>query len=560
MTHHRASRRAAGPPPRAPLARAAALGLAGGAEPRRAGGDGDGRRGDGRPLRTEALGALSLGFAVVMPLMIAGIGCTVGIVAIAAREHGAGGPDLPARRCAACTGRRWSASSRASWCSSPARCSGRSARRRSWSPGAPPSPGCRRRALFQIVFAAATFYLEGTGRARPGLVAMAGANLVNFGLSWLLIGGRMGFPELGAPGAALASTLARAVSPASWSGCCACPSSPASAAPARGSGAPAAGVRGARCARSASPAAPLTSSRPWPSPPWPRPRASRRRGARRLHHPAQRRDHGRPRPLESRARAAAGRPRARAPRPSPPLPRWAPPSPPPPLGGQLAAHVALSCLGSRSLSPRPLPGSGLFLATAAGCHRRYCSGCASRRLVAADPPPLSISRLPAAGRDARRRPRPALARPARLRLRAAPGGHRTHPQPPPPLDGISRDLPQLRRRAARPCLRRAPPGAPPSRDRRAGPGGAARGRRGTVKTSMKVRPKLSASRGGCGRARRRASRGRSAAGCSRRGARRSGTSATAARRKRRAEARAGRGRAGRGRARAAPPAAARRGS
>ena len=45
---------------------------------------------------TEALGALSLGFAVVMPLMVAGIGCIVGIVAIAAREHGAGGPDLPA--------------------------------------------------------------------------------------------------------------------------------------------------------------------------------------------------------------------------------------------------------------------------------------------------------------------------------------------------------------------------------------------------------------------------------------------------------------------------------
>ena len=32
---------------------------------------------------------------------------------------------------------------------------------------------------------------------------MAGANLVNLGLSWLLIGGRLGFPELGAPGAAL---------------------------------------------------------------------------------------------------------------------------------------------------------------------------------------------------------------------------------------------------------------------------------------------------------------------------------------------------------------------
>ena len=120
--------------------------------------------------------------------------------------------------------------------------------------------------LFQIVFTAASFYLEGTGRARPGLVAMAGANLVNFALNWLLIGGRLGFPELGAPGAALASTLARALMVVGllvwmlrlpeFAGFRGRP----------GSGAPAAGPPAPRCAASASPAAPPTSSRPSPSP------------------------------------------------------------------------------------------------------------------------------------------------------------------------------------------------------------------------------------------------------------------------------------------------------
>ncbi len=161
---------------------------------------------------TEALGALSLGFAVVMPLMIAGIGCTVGIVAIAAREHGAGGPDLSAT---ALRGLHWAtlvglvASLLVLFAGPVLRAIGQAPELVAGGTAVAwmSAPGV----LFQIVFTAATFYLEGTGRARPGLVAMAGANLVNFGLSWLLIGGRIGFPELGAPGAALASTLARAL-------------------------------------------------------------------------------------------------------------------------------------------------------------------------------------------------------------------------------------------------------------------------------------------------------------------------------------------------------------
>ncbi|MBK0399086.1 MATE family efflux transporter [Limibaculum sp. M0105] len=63
--------------------------------------------------------------------------------------------------------------------------------------------------IAQTVFAVSAFYLEATRRPMAGLVVMLGANVLNFGLNWLLIFGHAGFPELGAVGAALASTLVR---------------------------------------------------------------------------------------------------------------------------------------------------------------------------------------------------------------------------------------------------------------------------------------------------------------------------------------------------------------
>ncbi|MEO1001257.1 MAG: MATE family efflux transporter, partial [Pseudomonadota bacterium] len=63
-------------------------------------------------------------------------------------------------------------------------------------------------ALAHMLFVAATFYLEGTGRPRAGLVAMLLANLVNITGNTLLI------PEMGADGAALATTVARIVTAA----------------------------------------------------------------------------------------------------------------------------------------------------------------------------------------------------------------------------------------------------------------------------------------------------------------------------------------------------------
>jgi MATE family multidrug resistance protein len=59
------------------------------------------------------------------------------------------------------------------------------------------------------LFMAASFFLEGLSRPRAGMIVMLGANLLNFALNWLLIYGHAGFPEMGAAGAALATSITR---------------------------------------------------------------------------------------------------------------------------------------------------------------------------------------------------------------------------------------------------------------------------------------------------------------------------------------------------------------
>ncbi|MEM9138328.1 MAG: MATE family efflux transporter [Pseudomonadota bacterium] len=61
----------------------------------------------------------------------------------------------------------------------------------------------------QVMFACCAFYLEATRRPMVALWAMLAANILNVGLNWILIFGNLGFPELGAVGAAVASTIAR---------------------------------------------------------------------------------------------------------------------------------------------------------------------------------------------------------------------------------------------------------------------------------------------------------------------------------------------------------------
>ncbi|HLS19182.1 MAG TPA: MATE family efflux transporter [Paracoccaceae bacterium] len=63
----------------------------------------------------------------------------------------------------------------------------------------------------QVLYTACAFYLESTQRPIYALFAMVVANIVNFGLNWVMIFGHLGWPEMGATGAALATTMARFV-------------------------------------------------------------------------------------------------------------------------------------------------------------------------------------------------------------------------------------------------------------------------------------------------------------------------------------------------------------
>lgn len=65
-----------------------------------------------------------------------------------------------------------------------------------------------------MIFVACSFFLEGVSRPAPGMIIMLGANVLNFGLNWLLIHGNsvagIAFSDaMGAEGAALATTIAR---------------------------------------------------------------------------------------------------------------------------------------------------------------------------------------------------------------------------------------------------------------------------------------------------------------------------------------------------------------
>ena len=105
-----------------------------------------------------------------MPPLVAGIGCMVGIIATTARATARGDPTMPA---IALRGLRWAVliggvaglllpRRRPACCAligqAPELVAGGAAVALMFAPGT----------LFQIVFVAASFYLEGTGRPRPG--------------------------------------------------------------------------------------------------------------------------------------------------------------------------------------------------------------------------------------------------------------------------------------------------------------------------------------------------------------------------------------------------------
>jgi MATE family multidrug resistance protein len=59
------------------------------------------------------------------------------------------------------------------------------------------------------VYVATSFFLEGLGRPHAGMAIALIGNLPNAALNWVLIYGHLGLPEMGAAGAALATTITR---------------------------------------------------------------------------------------------------------------------------------------------------------------------------------------------------------------------------------------------------------------------------------------------------------------------------------------------------------------
>jgi MATE family multidrug resistance protein len=60
-----------------------------------------------------------------------------------------------------------------------------------------------------MMYVATSSFLEGIRRPAPGMVIVLSANLLDAGLNWLLIGGNLGLPAMGAAGAALSTSITR---------------------------------------------------------------------------------------------------------------------------------------------------------------------------------------------------------------------------------------------------------------------------------------------------------------------------------------------------------------
>jgi MATE family multidrug resistance protein len=60
-----------------------------------------------------------------------------------------------------------------------------------------------------MMYVATSSFLEGIHRPRPGMIIVLSANLLDVGLNWLLIGGNLGLPAMGAAGAALSTSITR---------------------------------------------------------------------------------------------------------------------------------------------------------------------------------------------------------------------------------------------------------------------------------------------------------------------------------------------------------------
>ncbi len=164
-----------------------------------------GRYGEG------AVGVSNLGIAIFVPILVACIGLASGVVPVVSQAFGAGHWE----ECGRAWRRAMSWSVFVSLIGMVVVCHGETLLGwfgqeehmaiRGGEVAIALAPGL----LAQVVFAVCAFYLESTRRPLFALTAMVAANLLNVGLNWVMIFGNLGFPEMGAVGAAAASTIAR---------------------------------------------------------------------------------------------------------------------------------------------------------------------------------------------------------------------------------------------------------------------------------------------------------------------------------------------------------------
>ncbi len=158
-----------------------------------------------------ALAHYGIALAPHIFLLVVGIGFLVGTVVLVGQADGAGEPE----RCgavwhgalglalvlglAAAGVMAFGETVLALLGQSPAMAAGGGAALHAFAPGMPAI----------LLYLATSFLAEGIGRPHAGMLIALGANLPNAALNWVFIGGHLGAPEMGAAGAALATSIAR---------------------------------------------------------------------------------------------------------------------------------------------------------------------------------------------------------------------------------------------------------------------------------------------------------------------------------------------------------------
>lgn len=155
--------------------------------------------------------ASALGISLFLPILVGGIGLIQGVLVLSAQALGRG--EAEAARAALRQGLPWAlllGIAGAAICAlsplwlrllghTPELVSAAGAVGQAIAPGAPGA----------LIFLVCAYSLEAAERPLPVALTMLGANLLNVLLNWVLIFGNLGFPELGAVGAAWATTIVR---------------------------------------------------------------------------------------------------------------------------------------------------------------------------------------------------------------------------------------------------------------------------------------------------------------------------------------------------------------